>query len=348
MVTKGSVRVIVVLALALIAFFSSSAVASSGLDQAGYEVRLPDTNDATIDYSAITHAIGNYFACYYRSLGNLTVASELGNYVADTEDTHLFLEALKYGINWRKQCNSGIADTRVELVDVKYAKRLESGAIDVRAYVKVGFRYLDDKSGTRTSVGDLWEVGLDKVDGAVKIVSLDCQSSDYYFAKQLVAQNLRSHAAEVAAKTYTKIDAIDDAYVVINLRIPMVKQQLDVPLLPPEDEAEDEETVAPLAVGVPYDGYRAGLYGSAKGIYHDTLIFHNMEDGGYGDCTNFVSQCMWVGYGGDQGNDWFSSAGVNACINLAYANFRQIGGSSGWWGKSQKTAWGLSSSNWRG
>ncbi len=62
----------------------------------------------------------------------------------------------------------------------------------------------------------------------------------------------------------------------------------------------------PLTVGVPYDGYRAGLYGSSKGIHHDTLIFHNMEDGGYGygDCTNFVSQCMWVGYGGDQGNDY--------------------------------------------
>ncbi len=233
-------------------------------------------------------------------------------------------------------------------MDVKYAKRLEGGALDVTAYVRVGFRYLDDRSGTMAGVGDLWELGLDKLDGALKIVSLDCQSSDYYFAKQLVAENLRSHSAEVAAGTYPKTDAIDDAYAVINSRIAMVKWQLDVPLVAPEDEGEEEETVAPLSVGVPYDGYRAGLYGSSKGMYYDTLIFHNMEEGGYGDCTNFVSQCMWVGYGGDQGNDWFSSAGVNACINLAYANFRQIGGSSGWWGKSQKTTWGLSSSNWRG
>ena len=53
------------------------------------------------------------------------------------------------------------------------------------------------------------------------------------------------------------------------------------------------------------------------------------------DCTNFVSQCLWVGYGGDQGNSWYSTSGVAACRQLAYQDFRQIPGSSNWFGRSQ-------------
>jgi hypothetical protein len=336
-----------VLALALLVVLTSSVFASTPVSQAAYEVKLPATSDGTIDYSGITNVVANYFTCYYLSLEKLSVAPELGNYVADTDETHLCLDALQYGINWRKQLNTGVADTKLELVDVKYAKQSDSGAIDVRAYVKVEFRYVDDKSGTMASVGDLWDIGLDRVNGALQIVSLNCGSSDYYYAKQLVAENLRKNAANVAAKTYTKTDAIDAAYDEINARIALIKPQLDIPLSPPADVSEQGGGgMSPLSVGVAYDGARAGLYGASKGNYYDTLIFHNMEDGGYGDCTNFVSQCLWAGYGGDQGNNWFSDSGVAACIDLAYANFRQIGGSSGWWGKSQHSSWGLSSTHW--
>ncbi len=101
--TKRSVLPILFLALTLLVLLSSSSVATASLDlagglaQPGYEVRLPDTDDATIDYSAITEVIGNYFACYYRSLENLSVVPELGHYVADTDDTHLSSE----------RCNTG-------------------------------------------------------------------------------------------------------------------------------------------------------------------------------------------------------------------------------------------------
>lgn len=152
--TKALLFVSLMLALSLLVLFGSTALASDRAGQAQYEVELPDTTSISIDYSAITTVIANYFSYYYRSIEQLAVAPELAAYVADTDDTHLYLRALQYGISWRKALNTGIADSNVKRIAIKYAKQNASGLITVGAYVNVGFRYLDDESQTMTGLGE--------------------------------------------------------------------------------------------------------------------------------------------------------------------------------------------------
>lgn len=336
--TRRTVAAIAVLAMALLPFLGSSAVGYSGSTQTEYDVNLPVTADSTIDYTETVRVIAGYFSSYYQSLEKLTVVPELGHYVVDTDDTHLYLCALQYGINWRQALEAGgIADSRVESVDVKYGRRLASGDIDIRAYVKIGFRYTEDRTATRTGFGDLWEVRLREVDGQLKIVGLDTDCSDYRFARDLVSANLQKHPGAVSG-SYTKKDAIDDAYVVVNSRIDEFRALQKAPVPTSENADIDAEAscderggAALLSVSVPYSRSRAMLYANWKGYDYDTLIFKRMSP----DCTNFASQCLWVGYGGDQGNNWYQNPGLATCRQLAYQNYRQIGGSSGWWGVSQ-------------
>jgi hypothetical protein len=56
----------------------------------------------------------------------------------EADETHLYLGALQYGINWRMALDSGrIADSQVQGVEMVYSKPGEDGAVDIRAYVKV-------------------------------------------------------------------------------------------------------------------------------------------------------------------------------------------------------------------
>lgn len=177
-----------------------------------------ETTDGATTDGAVGDVIRDYFSHYYHSLEQLRVDGSIWDCVVDTDDTHLYLCALQYGINWRKALDSGlITDSAVESVDLQSVDARQDGAIDIKAYVTVGFRYHDDESGRMTSVGDTWYITCRTEDGRLKIVALDSPfSSDYQLAKELTAANLEKNAGN---RLYTKTDAIDDAYVVINSRI---------------------------------------------------------------------------------------------------------------------------------
>jgi hypothetical protein len=322
-------------------------MASNETGSEPYEVRLPASTDSSLDYAAITTVIADYFTNYYQSLEQLVILPKLADFIADTDDTHLYLRGLQYSIDWRKEVGSGIgaiADSKVESIEIKYAKQRGKKPIEVTAYVKVGYRYLQDESRTAAGVGDLWEIELDTVGGTLKIVSLNSESSDYQWRKNLVAKNLKKHAVATGASTdgmpatgtqgasYTKKNAIDDAYAEINAW--MIASHLDnvatsaEPARPAEQAPEAEEgstagTASVLSVGVSYDAGKAWNYGYYKGSSLETGIFRDVYDwGDAGDCTNFVSQCIWAGYGGAQTHSILTQQ--YQCAVLAQQDWRQI------------------------
>ncbi len=352
--------VTVILALSMLSLFGSGALASNVDGSAQYEVILPATTDSSVDYSAIASVIADYFTQYYRSLEQLAITPELADYIADTDETHLYLCALQYGIDWRKEVGGdigAIADTKVESVEIKYAAQYPAKPLAVRAYVKVAYRYVTDKTRTVAKMGDLWEIEIDNVDGAPKITSMNSEASDYGWTKDLVADNLRRHsvsestvlddtqASREGSAAYTKKNAIDEAYATMHTWMVTTHRDslanLALATAPVEGLPEDEASysgggVSALSVTVPYSGSSAAIYGWFMGDVQYSGIFHNMNDLGQGDCTNFVSQCLWVGYGGPNGNGYLTPGAQAACALLVWQNFRQIGSSdpTPWWGAS--------------
>ena len=332
-VMKRIVKRIQVAAIALalaVVFRTSVTAASSTSGEPKFELILPEKQYAEIDYASVAAVLYGYFSEYHKSIESLEISPRLMHYVVDTENTHLYLCALRYGINWRKAIGMGIADSRVKGIDLKYARPLPDGSIDIRAYIRVSYRYVGDETKTIAQSGDLWEINVGQVDGALKITLLGSQSNDYHTAKQRIQENLIKNAQ---VEGYTVTQAIDDAYEESNA---FISEMLELRNAPPpvsenrdmEGEKETTEVEAETrSVSVTYNYERARNFAHAKGLSYETQIFKREN----ADCTNFASQCPWVGYGGDQGNSWSTAAGIAACQQLALQNYRQIGGSSDYW-----------------
>lgn len=112
-VVKRSRIAAIVLALT-VAFCTSVTDAASTSDGSEFELVLPEKQYAEIDYASVAAVLYGYFSEYHKSIEALDVSPKLMRYVVDTENTHLYLCALQYGINWRKAMNTGIADSRVK------------------------------------------------------------------------------------------------------------------------------------------------------------------------------------------------------------------------------------------
>lgn len=345
MCLRKTILSILVIALLLVMVLSSSVIANTEENSyisGHFKLLTPVAIDNSLNYTEISKTIYNYFKYYYLSLEKKEMVEEINEYILETEETYLYLKSLQYGINWRKELNLGIKDSNVSLIDIKYADEISEGKVDIRAYIKVDYRYAEDKTNTMTNVGDLWDIVLKNDNGSFKIISLNSESNDYKHAKELVKNKKEKMAKSV--DSYSTITAIDDAFADINSQIGDLKK-LFFNSSATQNENLDEELVAPSAiqsVSVTYNKSRARQYANLKGYDEDTLIFKRMD----ADCTNFVSQCLWAGYGGDKENSWYTEPGLSACRQLAYDNFRQIGGSGKWWGVSQISSGTYASGPW--
>jgi hypothetical protein len=200
--------------LALVGLLPAAALWSVACASDQVAVQTSDTQAHEIstgapDDRAVEGVIRSYFSCYYRSVEQLALDSAIWDYVADTDETHLYLRHLQYEIDWRQASGSRVVDCSVGGIDVLSASRNDDGTVNIKAYVRWSYRYPGDTSGTIAKAGDTWYLTCAARDGKLKIVALDSQASDYDLAKELTSANLQKHAGD---DTYTKMDAIDAAY----------------------------------------------------------------------------------------------------------------------------------------
>lgn len=349
---KNSLRILFMV-MAVIMVFSSTIVANAQeASSDNFQFITPITQDNSLNYTDIANTIGNYFKYYYQSLEKKNLLDKLNEYVSDTDETHLYLKALQYNINWRKELNLGIKESSVSHIDIKYAKTTPDNNIDVKAYIKISYKYVEDPTNTQAGVGDLWDIILKNNNGSLKIISLNSESNDYYYAKELTKS--KKEEMTKTGKKYSEINAIDDAYAEINSKIGDLKELVSTTSISKNESeevtyvSEEEKLEVPISiqsVSVAYNNVNARIYANIKGFDYDTYVFKRAPES-EGDCTNFISQCLWIGYGGNKGNSYNSEPGLSACQKLALDNFRQISGSNNWFGRSWDSAYDFPTGPW--
>lgn len=272
-VIKRSRIAAIVLALTVV-FCTSVTDATSTADGSEFELVLPEKQYAEIDYASVAAVLYGYFSEYHKSIEALDVSPKLMRYVVDTENTHLYLRALQYGINWRKAMNTGIADSRVNEIDLKHVRPLPDGSVEIRAYIRISYRYLEDEANTIAHSGDFWEIRIGKVGDTPKIVYLSSQSNDYHTAKQRIQEKMIKNAQ---SQGYTITDAIDDAYDEINAFIPQLVVLADASNATSEnkdtEDIAENNVIETRSVAVTYDYARARNFAHAKGASYQTQIF---------------------------------------------------------------------------
>ena len=99
-------------------------------------------------------------------------------------------------------------------------------------------------------------------------------------------------------------------------------------VLASEAAASDELPEGTKSVTVSYDREAAVAYARKFALTTNNGIFKSMGL----DCTNFVSQCMWSGYGGTKGYTLDDTAALKARVA---ADYRQT---STWYGRECRLA----------
>ena len=296
-----------------------------------------------------------FFNVYYKCVENLSLSKEISEYAIDNNKMYFFLKTLESDIYSRKASGSEIKNTYIDFIEIINSEVLEDGDVKADIYVRARYEYTAPSAKELSGTGDLYHMQFSKT-GAYKISDISSDSPEY----QNKLSNVSVRLQEVASNTdliRQKIDiSFDDYYARVDERMQELNQLKGIKGVETvEPDVEDKSStgsdasdeISLLAAYVPYDAATAARYAYLKGSDYDTLIFKRISDNDGGDCTNFVSQCLWVGYDGDQDNNWYTAEGVTACRSLAYANYRQIGGSSGWWGASQGGSSTLPARSWR-
>lgn len=212
--------------------------------------------------------------------------------------------------------------------------------MEAMAYVKYSYTYAGDPE--ECFVGALYRVALAKTQEGYCVLDLDCHDIEIILAKEVILgdsdlrNEIESDASAVSAYSLSDTDAALD-YAVADAYFAQLEQnavslsQDDISFAEPEEEEEEEE-ISTLSTSVPYYKKRARNWGYKLGKYKQNYVFKRATL----DCTNFVSQCVWAGYGGTSGYTIPSEPSLNnaTCVALKKRVASDYHMTDSWYGRN--------------
>jgi hypothetical protein len=302
-------------------------------------------NDETLfidhdGYEELSTELFSFFEDFFGILetGDISTFEEA---VSDT-NTYLLLKDMVYKHDFYDVFHDGISDVNINQFLIK---EVEYTPAQTNVIVYVSARYTFNGSES-TSIGSLYRVNL--VDDTV--VAIDTTSVENQMLKdtlKVVKSKARSgENVFSSANDFTMIDNIFSEKTANLLPEKQLADEMQQTVIQSENDlgqSADTSTMS-LAATVSYNAADARYYGFWFGDHYENYIFHRATL----DCTNFVSQCIWAGYGGASGyaiTDIGSTATASNSTAVALkqrvaADYRQVSGSTGWYGRNYDSTLG--------
>lgn len=256
------------------------------------------------------------------------------DYVVKNNDTGLFATLLEYEIEYRKAQNDPYQNVKMEQFDVKKSEIVDNRLV-LNIYAKVGFSYSDII--TNTKLGDLYVFEFQNINNKLMIVKIDSEANDYAYFKSLISQKKKRKSANsdvVSEVTQELINDIPSEMKAMDKSIEEMKSNMKIAAnLDAQREIKEQSMrQATTRATVNFVANDARHYGWFWGSWNENMIFKRA----YPDCTNFISQCIWAGYGGASGytGSYGSQATSEALRQRVAQNYRQT---STWMGRNYKS-----------
>lgn len=228
--------------------------------------------------------------------------------------------ALRYSYN---TLSGGIH--KVDLGEVRIEDLSSHGnQMDVVAYVNFTFYFGDDED---CRGGALYRVKLARSGERYRVIDLDNDGEITRLAKDSI---LNVPAAVSESGSFRMVDSFfqqmqrnTDSMLETNIEIPRVE----------ETEFAEAEEYSTASTFVPFNIQKARDYAYTYGNLAENYIFKRAS----ADCTNFVSQCVWAGYGGADGytlptNPSLTNATCIALKERVRTDYRMVTGQ--WYGRN--------------
>ena len=229
---------------------------------------------------------------------------------------------------------NGMAEVRLEEIGIDDISVIEDG-IEAMTYVRFSYSYgMDPKD--LCSEGDMFRVSMVSEGEGYKVVDLDSNSEYPTMAKESLAVN---NTPDIE-NNYAAVDAYFEE---VNRKTDRITEWKADDFA---DLVEEEEEISPRA-GISFNARKEKFWGYKLGKEHENYIFKRASQ----DCTNFVSQCIWAGYGGADGYTIPKSPNPTnpTCIALkkrVKEDYRMIKGV--WYGRNYDSSAGDPPAAWCG
>jgi hypothetical protein len=328
-------KVLVLVLAILLVFSTSTSIYAASIPVDEKDVRIIDLNGK----EEIGTKVYSFFQSFFHILetGDISILND----VADDANSYLLLKEMEYKHNFYSTFHEDISDvviTQFLMKEIEYAL----DRTNVIVYVSASFKF----NGTeQTSFGSLYRVSLI----GDTIATIDTTTVENQMLKDSVS--IRKSKAGLRSETalVDEISIIDGIFtektdMLLQEKILADDMKDTVQNTGAEQQQSLDTPMAPLAVSVSYTASDARYYGWWFGDHYENYIFKRASL----DCTNFVSQCLWAGYGGtsgysisDIGYDATSSNSTAVALRQrAAADYRQVSGSSGWYGRNYDSPYG--------
>lgn len=304
------------------------------------------------------HLVGEFVLGFFSGQESLSLPDKIKIMCVDNDEMYYVLRRQQYLIDAITVMGGGqIRDLKLletALIDIQ---KLSDVRIQVKAYVRVAFRYMDDPEQRQTGAGIEVAVTLLRNEKGQHLIENYTEYSSEFASMKSHYLNYCKKANKEGA---IRLRELTDQYFANRIEQLKEDREHEKDIYQKNEnivETDSDTTIDSLhnsdslmGVSVNYNRQDAAAYARNEGQRYE-LIFHRITDiDGY-DCTNFVSQALWVGYGGDLG-DYFNYINTSNntflynCKFWASMKFRMIPGNYSWWGASKKDSFQFPAGPW--
>lgn len=349
---------LVFVAMLMLAIVPQKGEASTHNQQQGLIVTKKDG----VDLSAFSEKqcqlfgslVGEFVLDCFRGKEDLRLPEGLQELYVDNDEMYYVMRRQQYLIDAIGVTGGGRIHALNHLETVLWdIQELSVDRVQLTAYVKLAFRYADDPEQRQAGVGQEVIVTLIKTgEGRYLIENFIEYSAEY----DMMKSDYQAFCRETEQKDAAAPRELMDLYFVGRLSQLSTAKKLEkddekqVNIV--EENADSSGEPSSLnRLSVSYNRTSAATYANIVGSMTD-LIFHRIPSANGYDCTNFVSQAVWVGYDGDKGDffNWLNlypnATYLQNCKLWAYQMNRQISGDPGWYGASKYVSQQLPSGPW--
>ena len=250
------------------------------------------------------------------------------DYVDRNDDTAMFLERLRYKIEFARSFHTNYENIELNPIEVLSYTSVDEHTILLEVYKSCKFHYVTAPVEQISGHGMYYFITIKNTSEGPMITALSTDSNDFKsFDDEMKALAKNENTSILcAAKELSdkKIAALPETLAFWEEQ----NRLFDAKYVEGDwdDVLIDDTTSSPntRSVNVSFSRSSAVAYAQALGDQAQNYIFKRMS----ADCTNFVSQCLWAGYGGTAG---YSLTNTTALKARVAANYRQT---STWYGRN--------------
>jgi hypothetical protein len=285
----------------------------------------------------------NYYQKYYNALSKL-VSPDFSNEVEINDSTYANIRNLDIKIAYMKEFEEKYSNIKVDIQYFDLEKK--DNIYNCQIYVKAQYHQKGNRDGELSSEGKEINITLENINDRYLITSITPKNAEY----DEYIYNVKLGKNKEACTTY--IQAVDEYVNDSIAKMPEFKVQWDkwdeeYKKNYKSNEKKDIESQQNQnnirSTSVSYYGSKAAAYGSYYGRMYNYPTFKRMSGG---DCTNFVSQCIWAGYGGIDGFNLWNYDDIRDRVASDYRMVNVSGSSNDWWGANCYSS-NTASSNWK-